>query len=148
MTIVLERIFDRLPVGFAELQADARADGHSHMARLADEYGSNPVLFHAVFVCHVGGWLAGIGAMTDEPTQMPPTAWRMRRFYVHRKFRRRGVARAIALALLQHLPDEVRTVTVHAGSDDAARFWAAMGFRPVVGQAWSHQAVTSVRSAN
>jgi hypothetical protein len=49
---------------------------------------------------------------------------------------------------LQHVPDEVRMVTAHAGSDDAARFWAAIGFRPVAGQAWSHQAVTSVRRAN
>ena len=116
MTIVLERLSDRLPIGFTELAADARADGHSHMARLADEFGRRPAMFHAVLVCHVGGWLAGIGAMTDEPTQMPPTAWRMRRFYVHRKFRRRGVARAVAHALLQHVPDEVRMVTSMQGA--------------------------------
>jgi len=60
----------------------------------------------------------------------------MRRLYVHRKFRRRKVVRAIANALLQEAAANVSVVTVHAGNEGAAR---AIRYRPVAGCAWSHE---------
>jgi hypothetical protein len=97
MTLSLERVTDTLPVGFAELEADAQADGHEHVSRLAAEFVQSPAIFHAIFACHLDGGLAGIGAVTDEPalTSQPTCG------YVHGKVRRRNVARTIANALLQ-----------------------------------------------
>jgi GNAT superfamily N-acetyltransferase len=143
MTLSLERITDTLPIGFAVLEADAKADGHDHLSRLAAEFTQSPAIFHAIFACHLVGRLAGIGAITDEPCPTSQPTWRMRRLYVHRKFRRCNVARAIANALLQEAAWNVSIVTVHAGNDDAARFWEAIGFRPVVGRAWSHETTLS-----
>ena len=140
MTLSLERMTDTLPIGFTELDADAKADGHGHLTRLAAEFAQSPAIFHAIFACHLDGELAGIGAITDEPALTSQPTWRMRRLYVHRRFRRRNVARAIANALLQEAAENVSTVTVHAGNDDAARFWEALGFSPVAGRAWSHEA--------
>jgi predicted acetyltransferase len=142
MTLSLERITDTLPVGFAELEADAKADGHDHLTRLRAEFARSPAIFHTIFVCHLDGRLAGIGAITDEPGLTSQPTWWMRRLYVHRKFRRRYVARAIANALLQEAVWNVSTVTVHAGNDCAARFWEAIGFSPVAGCAWSHETTT------
>ena len=88
MILSLERITDTLPVGFAELMADARADGHDHMSRLAAEFAQSPAIFHAIFACHLAA------------------------LYVHRKVRRRKVARVIANALLQEAAWNVSTVTV------------------------------------
>jgi len=67
----------------------------------------------------------------------------MRRLYVHRDFRRLGVARTIVMALLQEAIGNVSTVTVHAGNDGASQFWEAIGFRSVAGKAWSHEGPTS-----
>jgi predicted acetyltransferase len=142
MTIILERIIDRLPAGFVQLEADAKADGHAQLTRLSAEFTNSPAMFHAIFVCHLNGELAGIGAITDEPEVTSQSTWRMRRLYVHRRFRRRKVARAIAVALLQEAADKVRTVTVHA-DDQAAQFWEAIGFRRVTGRSWSHERTTS-----
>jgi predicted acetyltransferase len=100
-------------------------------------------MFHAIFAGHLSGRLAGIGAITDEPVLASRSVWRMRRLYVHRKFRRRAVGRTLAIALLQEAVGRVSTVTVHAGNDDAAQFWEAIGFRRVVGLAWSHEMTTS-----
>ena len=143
MTLSLERITDTLPVGFAELEADAKADGHGHLTRLAAEFAQCPTIFHAIFACHLDGSLAGIGAITDEPSPTSQPTWRVRRLYVHRKCRRRNVAHTIANALLQEAVWNVSTVTVHAGNDGAARFWEAIGFGPVAGRAWSHETTTS-----
>ena len=142
MAVTLERTTDGLPGGFAELEADAKADGHGHMTRLAAEFARSPAMFHAIFACHFGGRLAGIGAITDEPAPTSQPTWRMRRLYVDRKFRRRKIARTIAMALLQEAAGKASIVTVHAGNDDAAQFWEAIGFHRVVGRAWSHEART------
>jgi predicted acetyltransferase len=139
MIISLERIADSLPVGFADLEGDAKADGHAHLTRLAMEFTQNRAIFHAVFTCHLNGELAGIGAITDEPALTSRPTWRMRRLYVHRKFRRRKVARAIAKALLREAAGNVSTVTVRAGNNGAAQFWEAIGFRRVLGRARSHE---------
>ncbi|MBR1179050.1 GNAT family N-acetyltransferase [Bradyrhizobium sp. KB893862 SZCCT0404] len=135
----LERIVDKLPAGFADLEADAMADGHRQMTRLAAELTETPGIFHAAYACYLGGRLAGIGAMTDEPAPTGQPTWRMRRFYVHRDFRRRNAAYAIAMALLQDAAGRVSTMTVHAGNQAAAQFWEAIGFSRVTGLTWSHQ---------
>jgi GNAT superfamily N-acetyltransferase len=143
MTVTLERPSKRLPYGFEDLRADAVADGHRHLIRLAAELENTPAMFHAVFAGYVDGRLAGIGAMTDEPALTPASAWRLRRLYVHRNFRRRGVARTIVTALVREAAGKVSRVTVRAGNDSASRFWEAVGFRPVPGKAWSHERPTS-----
>jgi GNAT superfamily N-acetyltransferase len=141
MTIIsLERIAGTLPADFAALESDAKADGHALMSRLGAEFATDRAMFHAIFTCHLDGRLAGIGAITDEPAPAPVPMWRMRRFYVHRDYRRRNVARAIASALLQEAAGKVAIVSVHAGNASAVRFWEAMGFTAVDGQPWSHQA--------
>lgn len=128
-----------MPDEFDLLVADADADGHRNMYRLAAEFAETPAMFHVVVAAFVDGTLAGIGAITDEPTPTAHPAWRMRRFHVLRRFRQRGVARAIAEALLRDATATVATVTVHAGNPGAAQFWQALGFRAVDGQAWTHQ---------
>jgi len=143
MTVSLCRI-SNLPHGFDALRADADADGYRHMSRLAAELEVTPEIFHALFATYVDGSLAGIGAITDEPQPTFETAWRMRRLYVHRGFRRRRVAYAIASELLRHADGKVRQVTVHAGDARAARFWEALGFRQAACKAWTHETIVGV----
>ena len=143
MTISLQRVSSSLPHGFEDLKTDALADGHRHLIRLAAEFQQSPTMFHAVFAGYVDGRLAGIGAMTDEPALTSGSAWRLRRLYVHRNFRRLGVARTIVMALLREATGRIPTLTVHAGNDSAYLFWEAIGFRPVPGKAWSHERAAS-----
>jgi GNAT superfamily N-acetyltransferase len=138
----LQSATNGLPVGFAGLEADAKADGHGHLTRLAAEFAECPTMFHAIFAGYLDGELAGIGAITDEPALPPQPKWRMRRLYVHRKFRRSNVARTIVLALPQEAAGRVDTVTVHSGSDGADRFWEAIGFRRAIDLPWSHETTT------
>jgi hypothetical protein len=80
MTLSLELMTDTLPVGFAELEADAKTDGHGHLTRLAAEFAQSPAIFHAIFARRLDGRLAGIGAITDEPaltSQPTRRMWRL-----------------------------------------------------------------------
>jgi GNAT superfamily N-acetyltransferase len=74
--------------------------------------------------------VVGVGGLTICPTV--PGALRVRRFYVHPAWRRRGVAAAITSALLGSWPPDVSVITCNARASAAApRFWEAMGFEPV-----------------
>jgi GNAT superfamily N-acetyltransferase len=107
------------------------------MTRLAAEVAETPDVFIALLAAFDDNGFLGIGGMTVEPTDS--AAIRMRRLYVAQAARLRGVARAIANALLQEALGQTRLVTVHAGNPGAERFWEGMGFSPVSERPWSHQ---------
>jgi GNAT superfamily N-acetyltransferase len=74
--------------------------------------------------------VVGVGGLTICPTV--PGALRVRRFYVHPAWRRRGVAAAITSALRASWPRDVSLITCNARASAAAPlFWEAMGFEPV-----------------
>jgi GNAT superfamily N-acetyltransferase len=78
-----------------------------------------------LLAAYVDGDLAGIGGLTLEPAI--PGALRMRRFYVALAYRRHGVGRALAAALLRQTGP--RTITCNAAGGSEA-FWEALGFAP------------------
>lgn len=141
--IQLIRIFDDLPEGFDALRAEATAEGHRNMNRLAADFESGAQRFdrdgEALLAALVGGELAGIGGLTLEPTESSEPTLRMRRLYVGTAHRRAGVARTIVMALVQEGFGYAGLLTVHAGNPGADAFWIAQGFTPVEGRAWSHE---------
>jgi GNAT superfamily N-acetyltransferase len=118
-----------LPSGLDALRAEARTEGFRALERLAAEWQDGSQRFAgpggALLAAIADARLIGIGGVTLDPDY--PEAMRMRRFYVARAWRRRGVARAIASTLLAAQPAG-RLVTVHAGTAEAAAFWEALGF--------------------
>lgn len=137
--LTLARIFDALPEGFDALRAEADAEGHGNLARLAEEFAADREGFTALLAAFSDGQLVGIGGLTPEPEASPGSAYRMRRLFVSARARRRGVGTALANALLNEALGMTRLVTVHAGTPEAAAFWQALGFEPVAGRAWSHE---------
>jgi GNAT superfamily N-acetyltransferase len=142
----LVRIFDELPDGFDDLVAEASGEGVRNMARLADGWAQNPqgggARFQddgeALLAAFLAGELAGIGGMSVEPAASEP-ARRLRRFYVRPALRRRGVATALASALIHEGFDSVGLLTVNAGASAAAGpFWEAQGFVADTSGLWTH----------
>jgi GNAT superfamily N-acetyltransferase len=127
----LERIIEELPPGFDALRAEAQAEGYQHLDRLATDWASGATRFdragEALLVVHVDNEFAAVGGLTIDPAI--PEALRMRRFYVRKRFRRGGIGRRLAAALLEREAEVGRAVTVNAavGSEP---FWAALGFIP------------------
>ena len=130
-TVQLERVVGRLPPGFESLRAEASAEGFRFVERLATDWTAGAIRFdqagEALLVTHVGEELAAVGGLTIDPAM--PEALRMRRFYVRRRFRRCGIGRRLALALLERAVATARPVTVNAGSGSEP-FWTALGFVP------------------
>ena len=140
--IQLIRIIDDLPDGFDALLADAAAEGVRNMALLADGWASGDQRFErdgeALLGALLAGDLAGIGGLSVETAAAEP-ARRVRRFYVRPAFRRQGVARTLASALVQEALDQVDLLTCNAtASPAAAPFWEAQGFSPDTSGPWTH----------
>jgi GNAT superfamily N-acetyltransferase len=129
MDIRLEPVSGTLPFGFEQLQAEARANGHSMLDTLAAEWSRGATRFdrpgEMLLAAYVGDALAGIGGLTQEPAI--PGALRIRRFYVALAYRRAGIGRALADALLRQTT--ARTITGNATAGSEA-FWEALGFVP------------------
>jgi len=129
--IGLERLVDALPADFATMQAEARPEGYGMIDVLAAEWASGKNRFEvdgeALFAGYTDGALAGIGGLTIDPYS--PGALRMRRFYVRAAFRRRGVGKALARALLALPGVADHAVTTNAAPGSEA-FWESLGFAP------------------
>ncbi len=97
--------------------------------RLATEWASGGMRFdragEALLVVHVHSEIAAVGGLTVDPAI--PEALRMRRFYVGKRFRRRGIGRRLAAALLEAAVRTDRPVTVNAAAGSEP-FWEPLGF--------------------
>lgn len=137
----LVRLFDELPDGFDDLVAEASGEGVRNMALLAEDWAKGARFQddgEAMLVAFLAGELAGVGALSVEPAS-PEPARRLRRFYIRSAMRRRGVATALASALIHEGFDNVGLLTVNArASEAAAPFWAAQGFVADASGPWTH----------
>jgi GNAT superfamily N-acetyltransferase len=135
----LVRVTDALPEGFSTLRDEARAEGHSMLDTFAAEWETGKTRFDRPGEALVAGYsddiLAGIGGVTVEPAIAG--AFRMRRFYVRAAFRRSGVARQLALALLDGAARPGRVFTANAAVGSEA-FWESLGFTPDRREARTH----------
>jgi GNAT superfamily N-acetyltransferase len=137
--IELEPVTGDLPAGFDALRAEALAEGFRQVERLAAEWASRTTRFdregEALLAARFNGVLVGIGGLTIEP--VVPGALRMRRFYIRPRFRRCGVGRKLATALLERTGQTRRLITVNAAAGSTL-FWEALGFEPDMREGHTH----------
>ena len=123
-------IRDALPAGFEVLRHAADGEAFNMLAVLAREWASGENRFdrpgEALVAALDGSILAGIGGMNQDT--VVTGALRMRRFYVYPPYRRSGVGRALAEALLDRPEVAGRMITLDAPLAEAARFWESLGF--------------------
>ncbi len=129
--VVITRVVETLPDGFAVILQAAASEGVRNMAMLAAQWADGAQRFDepgALFAALVDGDLAGVGGVTVETGAGEP-AMRMRRLYVLPMFRRFGVGRRLAGAIMQQGFQAAPLLTVNAAASEAAGpFWEAMGF--------------------
>lgn len=129
--VVITRVVETLPDGFDVILQAAASEGVRNMAMLAAQWASGEQRFDdpgALFAALIDGDLAGVGGVTLEVGAGEP-AMRMRRLFVLPMFRRFGVGRRLAGAMMQQGFQAAPLLTVNAAASEAAGpFWEAMGF--------------------
>lgn len=150
MVTRIDRVAGTLPAGLAALGAEARAEGYSHLERLAADWETGATRFNRLGEALLAAWvderLAGIGGLTLDPVE--PNALRLRRFYVSAAYRRLGLGRALAQMLLAQADAMNRAILVNAAPGSVA-FWERLGFAPEPRNGHTHRlAVTSAGGAH
>ena len=134
-----QRVVNELPADFNAMRLEARAEGHQFLDRLANDWASGAMRFdrpgEVLLAAYSNGVLAAIGGITFDP--IVAVALRMRRFYVRPAFRRTGIGREIAMALLEGALQRVRVVTLNAAVEGVP-FWEALGFAPEMRDGHTH----------
>lgn len=132
-------VIGHLPAGFETLREEARGEGYLFVERLAADWEARRMRFdrdgEALLAAYATGVLAGIGGLTIEPVL--PRALRMRRFYVRPLFRRAGIGRKLATALLERARIIGVLVTVNAAPESVS-FWESLGFAPDMRDGHTH----------
>jgi GNAT superfamily N-acetyltransferase len=129
-----------LPEGFDRLRAEAADEGFNNIETLWRKWQDSTNRFmrpgEMLVVATTDDELVGIGGITQD---FVDAAWlRMRRFYVRPAYRRRGVGRATARAVLDHALPLDRQIALYAAGSQAAAFWPQLGFVQIERENTSH----------
>jgi GNAT superfamily N-acetyltransferase len=139
MEVVVARLCDLPAEAFAPLIAESEREGWRFVRRLAGEWAAGTNRFdrpgEALFAAWAGGALVGVCGLNADPYAAGPAVGRVRRLYVLRAFRGRGVGGRLVQAVIQSAGPWFRSLRVRTESAAAGRLYGRLGFGPAVGVA-------------
>jgi len=122
-----------LPASFADLEAEASAQGFSMVGRLRRGWEDGSNRFDRPGETLWGAFrsdrLIGVGGLNIDPYLDDPLVGRLRHIYVLDAERRNGVGRALVAVLLDHAAGSFRVVRL--STDRASAFYGELGFAAV-----------------
>ena len=125
-----------LPVaGIEELRLEAGEEGYNFLDRLVEDWLNGENRFDGpgeIFCGAFGeGALVACGGLNRDPFLADPEVGRIRRVYVRRGWRNRGVGEALVRWLLAEARKSFRGVRLRAENAGAARLYERIGFAPI-----------------
>ncbi|MCB1445970.1 MAG: GNAT family N-acetyltransferase [Rhizobiaceae bacterium] len=136
----LEIVREELPSDVADLGLEAQAEGYRLIDTLMREWADGTNRYDGteeiLMTVRRNDRLVGIGGVTVDP--VVTSALRMRRFYIGKAFRRHGLGRRLASALIESVVPQGKPIFVNAGTKVAPAFWEAIGFRRHVEAGHTH----------
>jgi GNAT superfamily N-acetyltransferase len=133
----------QLPVpGIEELQAEAHIEGYRFIDTLVNQWLSGENRFNApgeaLCGCMDDGLLIAVGGLTRDPFLSDPAVGRIRRVYVRRACRNRGIGAALLDQLLSVARQNFSSVRLRAESPQAARLYGRKGFSEIQSPTATH----------
>lgn len=139
--ILIEKIELPLP-GIETLQSEARAEGYGFIETLVEEWANARNRFDApgeVLCGHLEeGALVAVGALSIDPFCGRPDIGRIRKVYVRRAWRNKGIGGALVATLVERARNHFRCVRLRAENAEAARLYERLGFAPIAGPDATH----------
>ena len=133
--LIVEPLTDLVQV--AELEVDARADGRAMVSRLLEEWLDGRNRFsragERAYVARRGDRIIGVCGLNIDPFSGTGRIGRVRRLYVAVRDRRNGVGTAVINQLIADAHGVFDWLHLRTYDADAAAFYEAIGFDPVIG---------------
>jgi GNAT superfamily N-acetyltransferase len=127
------KIIDLFNVNFSSLIEESKEDGFRFLDRLVNDYknGTNDFkkpseALYGVFTDK--GILIGICGLNVDPYTTDQKVGRVRRFYVSKDFRRKGIAQILLNKIVTEARKNFDILVLHTDTPEASRFYTSFGF--------------------
>jgi GNAT superfamily N-acetyltransferase len=136
--VVMDPVSHLPQEALAPLVAESELDGWRFVRRLADEWTSGANRFdkpaEALFIASLDGAIVGVCGLNVDPYAGDESVGRVRRLYVLRAYRGRGIGRGLVQAVVSAAAiGRFRMLRVRTESPEAGRFYDRLGFHQVAG---------------
>ncbi|MEH7305119.1 GNAT family N-acetyltransferase [Neobacillus drentensis] len=129
----IKRISNLSTIDVSYILKESKEDGFHFIDRLVNDYQSGTNTFqkrgeglYGVF--NEKGLLIAIGGINIDPYSHEPEIGRLRRFYVLKEYRRKGVGRFLINKILFDARRMFKEVVLHTNTNDADLFYTSLGF--------------------
>jgi len=131
-----------LPSQIADLEREASGQGFNFIGRLIAEWQAGSNRFDKPGECLLAvtenDVLVAIGGVNVDPYRPDGATARLRRLYVAKAYRRRGIGEALVSALLEHASLQFRQARLSTDTASAAAFYSRLGFVAVDDETATH----------
>jgi GNAT superfamily N-acetyltransferase len=140
--VAISRLRDVPSDAFKPLAEEGEAEGWRFVRRLADEWYDGTNRFgrpgEALFGAFSAGTLVGVCGLNVDPLAGDPSVGRVRRLFVTRSFRGRGVGRQLVRVVIAAAAGNFHSLRVRTENLEAGRFYERLGFVPIEGPDCTH----------
>ncbi len=130
--VAVERVIKYPIEGLDELVHFSVREGFTFLSRLQKDWmdGSNQFMGYGegYYSCRYGELLIGLGGISKDPYVGRGQQGRIRRFYVHPNYRRKGVGRLLMETILASHRNYFQRINLYTDNGSAAIFYQSMGF--------------------
>lgn len=131
--------------GQAQLQVEARAEGHEFIDQLIGDWTSAEQRFDGpgelLAGAFVDGELVAVGGLTRDPFVAQEKTGRIRKVYVRAAYRKAGIGTSLLNYLIEKAGECFDIVRLQAASEEASRLYERLGFAPISEAKASHKLI-------
>ena len=111
------------------------AEGFNFLKRLIADWSNGENRFDAIgeglYKVIEGNKIIGVGGLNKHPYTDENDVGRLRRFYIHPKFRRKGIGKKLIQKIISEHRQYYTKLTLRTDNIEAAKFYEALGFERV-----------------
>ncbi|MBU8691024.1 GNAT family N-acetyltransferase [Priestia megaterium] len=129
----LKRIKDLLNIDLTNLITESKKEGFLFLERLANDYKNGTNTFSRPGECLYGVFnqediLIAIGGINKDPFSTNKQIGRLRRFYVSKDYRRKGIGRSLVTRILKDASEHYERIVLYTDTEHADMFYSSLGF--------------------
>lgn len=132
-TFKVEQIKNLSSVNLIYLVKESKNEGFLFLERLVNDYkdGTNKFNRYGEFlygVFTIEGSIVAIGGLNIDPFSNMEQIGRLRRFYVSKDYRRKGIGELLLDTIISDAKKHYKTLVLHTDTEQADKFYTSYGF--------------------
>ncbi|MBO1625650.1 GNAT family N-acetyltransferase [Bacillus arachidis] len=128
----IKQIKNLLQVDIIHLIEESRKEGFNFLLKLINEYKNKTNTFskrgECLYGIFQGDALIGIGGINQDPYAKVKAIGRLRRFYISKECRRKGLGNLLLKRILSDAKEHFQIVVLYTDTKQASQFYISNGF--------------------